>query len=57
MLRTSLEPPIVKSGGKVENPAAEIILAKSALVFNDPKDFNPSDGMLDLDARPGYKNV
>lgn len=54
MLRTSLEPPIVKSGGKVKNPADEIILAKSALVFHDPKDFGSSDSVLDLDACPGY---
>lgn len=54
MLRTSLEPPIVKSGGKVKNPADEIILAKSALVLHNPKDFGSSDGMLDLDACPGY---
>lgn len=54
MLRTSHEPPIVKSGGKVKNPANEIIFAKSALVFHDSKDFDPSDGVLDLDACPGY---
>lgn len=54
MLRTSLEPPIVKSGGKVKNPADEIILAKSALVLHNPKDFGSSDGMFDLDACPGY---
>lgn len=54
MLRTSLEPPIEKSGGKVKNPAGEIILAKSALVLHNPKDFGSSDGMLDLDTCPGY---
>jgi len=57
MLRTSLEPPIVKSGGKVKNPADEVILAKSALVFYNPKDLDSSNGMLDLDACPGYLGV
>ena len=54
MLCTSLEPPVVKSGGKVKNPAEDIILAKSALVFHDSKNFDSSNGMLDLDACPGY---
>lgn len=57
MLRTSIEPPIVKSGGKVKNPADEVILAKSALVFHDSKDFGFSDCVLDLDACPGYFSV
>lgn len=54
MLRTSLEPPVVKSSGKVENPVDEIILAKSALVLHDPKDFGSPDGVLDLDVCAGY---
>lgn len=54
MLRTSLEPPIVKSGGKVKNPADEIILTKSALVFYNPKNFGSSDGVFDLDTCAGY---
>lgn len=57
MLRTRLEPPIVKSGGKVKNPADEIILAKSALVFYNPQNLDTSNGMLDLDACPGYLSV
>lgn len=57
MLRTRLEPPIVKSGGKVKNPADEIILAKSALVFYNPQNLDTSNGMLDLDACPGYFRV
>ena len=55
MLLTSLEPPVVKSGGK--DPADEIIFAKSAFVLHNPKDFGSSDGMLDLDACPGYLGV
>lgn len=54
MLRTSLAPSIVKSGGKVKNPTDEIILTKSALVFYNPKNYGSSDGMLDLDACAGY---
>lgn len=57
MLRTSLEPPIVKSGGKVKNSADEIILAKPALVFYNPENLDSSNGMLDLDACPGYFSV
>ncbi len=57
MLYTSPEPPIVKSGGKMKNPADEIILAKSALVFYNPKNFDSSNGMLDPDASPGYFGV
>lgn len=54
MLLTRLKPPIVKSGGKVENLADEIILAKSALVFYNPENFGSSNGVLDLDACAGY---
>lgn len=57
MLLTSLEPPVVKSGGKGKDPADEIIFAKSAFVLHNPKDFGSSDGMLDLDACPGYLGV
>lgn len=38
----------------MKKPADEIILAKSVLFFHDPKDFDSSNGMLDLDACPGY---
>lgn len=57
MLRTSNEPPIVKSGGEMKNPADEIILAKSALVFYNPKNLYSSNGMLDFDACPGYFSI
>ena len=57
MLRTSLEPPIMKSGGKVKNPADEIFLAKSALLFYNPKNLYSSYGMFNLDACPGNFSV
>lgn len=38
----------MKSGGKVKNPADEIILAKSALLLYNSKNFGSANGMFDL---------
>ncbi len=57
MLHTSQESPVMKSGGKMKNFADEVILAQSALVFDDAKDLRSTNGMLDLDSRLGNFGV
>lgn len=50
MLRSSLESPIVKSGGKMENFADKVILAQSTLILYNPKNFDTANGMFHFDA-------
>ncbi len=57
MLRTCLEPPIVKSGGKVENFADEVILAQSALILYNPKNLDTADGVFHFDAGTRYLGI
>ena len=57
MLRTCLEPPVVKSGGKVENFADEVILAQSALILYNPKDLDTADSMFHFDAGTRYFGI
>ena len=52
MLRTSLESPIVKSGGNVKNFADEIILAQSTLVFDNSENLGASNSMFNFNSRP-----
>lgn len=47
MLRTKLEPPVVQSCGKAENPAHEITLAKTAFVLDAPENLGAANGVLD----------
>lgn len=47
----------MKSGGKVKNPADEIILAKSALLLYNSKNFGSANGMFDLDTGSGYCRI
>lgn len=54
MLRTELEPPVVQSCGKAENPAHEITLAKTAFVLDAPEDLGSANGVLDDYPCPGY---
>ena len=55
MLRTSHESPVVKSGGKMENFADEIILAQSALILYNPQNLDTANGMFHFDA--GARNL
>ena len=50
MLRTCHESPVVKSGGKMENSADEVILAQSTLILYNPKNLDTANGMFHFDA-------
>lgn len=57
MLRTKLEPLVMQSCGKAENPAHEIALAKTAFVLDAPEDLGSANGVLFGYPCPGYLPV
>ena len=57
MLRTKLEPPVMQSCCKAENPAHEIALAKTAFVLDAPEDLGSANGVLYGYPCPGYLPV